>query len=212
MIINEERMLQHLKKAAIFFSMLVNMTPALSAEVVSLDQQNVTFLRSFLPQQKSFATKEESQIKAMGLKEMNRSIDFNQTAHIRMKQTYGGYQVLQGEAILHIPNGAHTGKTFANVMMRAEQSKASNMNGRVYQKLESDLQNSPPIIFSQAQADKAYHEALNHYIKQTGTKPDISKKESQLIIYIDDKNKAHWAFYIYFYGKNGTRPIMPVYI
>lgn len=111
--------------------------------------------------------------------------DFTKTKHIRIKQKYNGYPVWGGDAAIH----------------------GNKMNGTIYQGLANDLQNTPPHIFQAAQAEKA----LQFAIQETGKQTIISSSK-QLMVYVDNNNKAHWAFYIALQTKANKAMAEPVYI
>ena len=70
-------------------------------------------------------------------------------------------------------------------------------------------------MFSQAQKQKAFDQALDHYQGKTGIKQEVQDKQSELIVYVDKDKKAHWAYKISFYVspvKSGTLPAKPIII
>lgn len=188
----------------IFFG--ASFLPAYAAEPVDLSQQNPHILRSFM----SGTSLTANGPAGSDLKEVRQSIDFNQTKHIRLNQTYFGFPVWGGEAIVHIPQSANSSKNFSSFMARGNDSKAK-VNGILYQDLQKDLKNAPTSIFKPEQAQKALTQAISDYAAQSNLKGDIQNKESKMIVYIDDQNKAHWAFYVSFYVK-GKIPAKPVYL
>src|SRR3990167_10034785 len=100
-----------------------------AATPIDLGHQPVSFLakmreQGFLGQQIKF-------------NEVSRSADFNQTLHVRLKQTYLGYPVFGGDAVVHTPNAN-------NQMLTLNQlaTPAASMNGKIYQDLQRDLTNA----------------------------------------------------------------------
>lgn len=179
--------------------------PLYAARPIDLGQQNITFLRQFVSP--TLAAKNES----VSLQAINQDKDFNQTLHVRMNETYAGYPVWGGEAIIHIPNGT-TNKNTVGLIAAAEKS-ASTLDGMVYQDLQNDLQNTPAYVFSAAQAQKALAQAISLYENKIKKKANIQKSQTQLMVYVDDENKAHWVFHVNFYVKSSTsRSSMPVFL
>lgn len=178
-----------------------------AAKPIDLSHQNINVLQSFL----------STQAAAQGaptLKEVNRSVDFNKTLHVRVKETYAGYPVWGGEAIIHIPNGSKTTQAMSQVMSAAQANHGS-LDGMVYQNLAADLANTPAIVFTSAQAEKALQQGINAYQHKIGNTAEIKNRQSKLIVFVDNNNKAHWAYQVTFFAapaKTGLAPAMPVYI
>src|SRR3990167_3213100 len=174
-------------------------TSAWAAKPVDLKHQPVTALQSF------FSANTASNPSA--LKPVRQSVDFNQTTHVRLKQTYAGYPVFGGEAIIHIPKGGNT--TFAGLTT----NKNADMNGMVYQDLNKDLSNTPAFVFTQAQAEKALNQAIMLYQQKTGSKQEALQTKTNLMVYVDKDNKAHWTFLVSFLVKPAKSiPVKPTYI
>lgn len=183
----------------------VTLLPAYAAKPVNLNKQDIRILRAFTP---------SAGLKGMDgggdLKEIKHSKDFKDTTHVRYYQTYFDYTVWGGEVILHIPNTSTNTRHYSSLMVRAEQENAT-MNGVLYQDLKKDLANTPPFVFSEEQAEKAFVAALTNYQASAKRKGEVSEKESNLIVYIDDNSKAHWAYHVTFYLE-GRTPAAPNYI
>lgn len=105
------------------------------------------------------------------LKPIAKSIDFNQTTHVRLQQYYDGYPVWGAQAIMHYPAQKLAAKT--------------SMNGTIYQNLSHDLAGNAAQQFSNIQARKAMLAIRN----------DNNAKQTP-IIYVDHNHQAHWAFLI----------------
>jgi pseudolysin len=116
--------------------------------------------------------------KAPALEAYQQSTDFNHTTHIRMKQMYNGYPVWGATGVKHI-NAAHT-----------------KMNGRAYLALDADLRGTPDFIFGEAQTQNALAAAIKLATDEYTQTIEPTKKSPSLIVYIDENNKAHWAFYV----------------
>lgn len=186
------------------FIFAVFVTPAIAAIPVDLSKQNTQFLKLIeIPTGLSPSSK-------ASVKEISHAVDFNQTTHIRLKQTYSGYPVWGGDGVVHITKNA------ANRRARSNGSGVANktMNGTFYEALDKDLMNPPANIFSAEYADKMLKKAMDQYkAGKSSVEHLIQSKQSQLIVYVDKNNTAHWAFHISFYIKsNTTRPTQPSYI
>lgn len=186
---------------------------AYAAKLVDLSHQNVSSLQSFIPSQ--ISTPKGSTAKGViNVEEVSRSVDFNQTLHVRVKETYSGYPVWGGDGIVHIPHGASTAKSLTNVIGAAKNSNGF-MNGTLYQDINPDLVSAPEYVFSQSQAQKAQQQAISDYQHKLSGKSEIKDQKSSLIVFIDKDNKAHWAYLVSFYAtppKMGEMPAKPVYI
>lgn len=160
---------------------LACVTSVFAAKPIDLKSQPVSSLQSFI-------TPSISAAPSSSLKQIRSEVDFNQTTHLRVQQTFGGYPVWGGDAIVHVPHGVNV--SLANL---ANSPKAS-MNGILYQDLKNDLANAPAYIFNANQADKALQHAIQNYQQSTGSKNAASETKSNLVVFVDKKNKAHWAY------------------
>jgi pseudolysin len=162
---------------------VIGMNAAWSATPVDLQHQPVSFLKtlSLMPQ--------------AALKQTSSSVDFNQTSHIRMQQTYNGYKVWGADAVAHIPASNQT--TSLQNLSNTQQAQGS-LNGMIYQDLASDLASTPSYVFTPAQADKAQQHAIQAYGQAHGIKNNSHDASSELMVFVDKNNKAHWAFLVNF--------------
>lgn len=169
----------------------------LAAIPLDLRQQDVSVLNQF----------------EKNLVETKRSVDFNQTLHVRMQQTYQSYPIWGADIVLHIPQGGQSPKIIKELISMAKQHQGF-ANGKLYNQLEKDLANAPAYVFEKEQAKRAEQTAVNSFLKANG-KHDIANISSQLIVYVDENNQAHWAFKIAFEAdpsKAGELPAQPIYI
>lgn len=183
-----------LLKTCIFYLFLTH--SAFAAEVVMLHHDPVaTLLKLNHLNMKTLSYHNEDIV--ANLIPTKQTIDFNQTAHIRYQQTYGGYPVFGGEVIAHIPHHQVKTNHFLSFKEVGER-KNGYVNGRVYVNLTAELQKAPEFVFSKQQGELALEKTIaNHFAKnKVGV---IQKKSSDLLIYIDKKNKAHFAFKVIFY-------------
>lgn len=115
--------------------------------------------------------------------ELNRAVDPQGMTHIRMQQTVNGYPVWGGDYVMHVPAGKNlTGAT-------------TTMSGTVYQNIEADLTNTPTIVFSAAQKQSAIATIIKSKLAKD---PLRGQPEANLIVYVDQQNKAHWAYHLRF--------------
>lgn len=163
------------------------MSSAFAAKPVDLSHQSVSVLKSFVVPAQS------------GVKQLSSSVDFNQTEHVRIVQTYAGYPVWGADAVVHAPHGHKDSIT----KIMAGNNSAVTMNGTMYQDLNQDLHNSPAFIFSSEQANKALQKLIQSYEKKTVGKVDIKDSKSNLIVFVDKNKKAHWAYLVEFYANAG---------
>lgn len=161
--------------------------PVFAAKSVDLSHQNIQYLKS-LTASKTFAA-----TAGVSIKETSQSTDFNQTSHTRIQQHYAGYPVWGGDAVIHTPQGKN--KNLHSLMASADTAQ-STMNGNVYEDLQKDLQSTPAHVFTDAQGDKALAQAIINFKNKTGMQVDVLQQKKQLMVYVDKKAKAHWAFYV----------------
>jgi len=146
----------------------------------------------------SSAGNEQSQNK-IELKQLKKEIDSQGITHIRLQQFYKGIPVWGSEITRHIPAGA-----------RAASKSQPYANGVIFQDLSGDLPLAPPM---QAQMSASEEYALQAYKNKIGKEAIPLKRESQLVVYIDDNQKAHWAVHVEFYFSNNHQmPENPHYL
>jgi pseudolysin len=194
-------MIKHFRRV-VCFSVLsaVCYTNVSAATAINLSTQPASVLQSLMSG--SSLTKNNVQ-----LHETKRSVDFKQTAHVRIQQTYAGYPVMGADAVVHIPHGTR---------MSALAASNNTMNGTLYNNLDRDLVNAPAYIFTDAQAQKALQAAIDLYDKKTGVNSVVSASKTEMLVFIDKATqKAHYAYRVSFYvppTEAGTIPAKPVYI
>lgn len=169
---------------------LANATNA--ATEINLHKQNAAFL------QKQFAAQTGSKVK---IETIRTDIDFNNTAHTRIQQTYDGIPVWNATGVIHTPKS--TG-------MKLTAENNSTMNGVIYEGLENDLASAPSFAFVKAQHTKALTAAKNAFTNKTRVAANAFKNDkSQLIIFVDENKKAHYAYltsFDYYTATSATRP------
>ncbi len=117
------------------------------------------------------------------VKELSREVDTQGMTHIRMQQIVNGYPVLGSDYIIHVPKGEKI------------DGKTTTINGITYENLSVDLKNPPSFIFNAEQKQKA----MNYLIKLNHAKEKIQgETKINTLVYIDEKNVAHWAYLIQF--------------
>jgi pseudolysin len=178
-----------------------------AAKPINLRQQPISVMQSL------FAAPTAAATTGIAVKEINRNVDFKKTLHIRVQETYSGYPVWGADAVIHIPNGMKSSKSMTGMMAGLKAANAT-MNGMFYQNLHTDLANTPEIVFTATQSQKALQNAIDAYKQQT-TSAAISEEQSSLIVYIDSDNKAHWAYKVSFRSEptaTTEKPAKMVYI
>lgn len=117
----------------------------------------------------------------------NEHTDFKGTNHVRFQEKYQGYSVWGADLIVHVPKEAQT--TPGQFDFEDLSNKNTFMNGTIYIELDKDLPPAPFNVDSN-QLENAFSKAEKNYGKM------LSDKKSELIVYVDHNNKAHWAFKI----------------
>ena len=72
------------------------------------------------------------------LEETGRSVDFNGTLHIFVKETYRSHPIWGGDAAIHVPKSKTENLSLSRVI-NAEKSQNTTMNGTIYDDLKTDL-------------------------------------------------------------------------
>lgn len=159
---------------------LACMTSAFAAKPVELKFQSAKALQAF--------TVSANTANAINLKYLNTSTDMQHQTHVRMQETFSGYPVWGADVIIHT---SQTDNTSLNGLMA---NPNATVNGVLYQDLNKDLNEKP----SDAQANKALDQAINLYFKNKSGNQSVREKKSELMVFIDTKNKAHWAYLVSF--------------
>lgn len=142
------------------------------------------------------------------------SVDFKHIAHVRLVQMYQGYAVWGGDVIMHIPDGGKISAEQASQMLLSpSRYRNSTINGKMYRNLAQDLGKPAHYIFEKSQTEKALDTIIMQYQQATNTQQPVTHKTVSMIVFVDNKNLAHWAFFISFLTKttNGL-PTKPNYI
>ena len=118
--------------------------------------------------------------------------DFKKKVHTRIQQTFQGYPIFGAEVIQH-QDGA--------------------MDGVAYTGLAQDLINTSATVFTTAQSTKALQATIAAFANQNNLTVTPIDSHVELKVYVDEKQMAHWAFFITIYVKtpNGI-PQNPTYI
>lgn len=188
-----------LKFSLLPISLLVFM-PAHAAEKINLMQQPLSTLNTL--------SYDQSNINVI---ETSRAVDANQTLHVRIQETYAGYPVFGADAVMHVPHASDHQASLANM----SSTKNTYMNGIFYKEINADLANTSKIVFTTLQAQKALASVIDHYQHKIGVKANVQEQKNELMVYVDNNNKAHWAYKISFFVpalKAGTPPSRPTYI
>jgi len=130
------------------------------------------------------------------LKEIKREKDVNQTTHVRYQQMYEGIPVFGGDVVIHNPKSSLRG--------------APSVTGYFYKNIQNDLMADVKKLRQGFAADKAMQEALRLYPEKHAV---ISEKKSELMIYVDAQNKAHYVYLVSFFAKpEKGMPSIPTFI
>jgi pseudolysin len=175
---------------------LACLSTVFAAQPINLTHQPVSILNSFAAAESS-------------LKQISSDVDFNQTQHVRLKQTYLGYPVWGGDIVAHVPNSSGTS---LKKLLSGEKSTAS-LNGTLYRDLAKDLTVSVDWVSNPAQKKLALQHAVELYQKNAGIQQMPSETQNDLIVYIDQDNKAHWTYLISFLMQPAqAMPAKPTYL
>lgn len=177
-----------------------------AATPIDISHKGTSYLQSFLGKPGFTSANKNT------LQELKRGVDFNHTMHVRAQQTYAGYPVWGSDILVHVVEGNPKAAGITGVVASANQAQ-TKMNGTLFQELDNDLRGTPAYVFTEAQAKLAFDRAVNLYQKEIGTQFEVVDHKKQLLVYVDEHNKAHFAFHVSIYGKNISGfPTIPTYI
>lgn len=151
-----------------------------AAEPVSLGDESLTALQADF--QMTAPGIDQATMSTSALHVIKQRTDVNQINHIRVQQKYHGFDVFGGYGILHSP------KLVASLIADTKEDN-TRMNGVVFKGLDSELGEPSPDF------EKNKQQALNAHIKQFDSMA-LSEENVQPLVYIDEDNKAHWAYQV----------------
>lgn len=185
--------------ASIF--LFIHFVTSLAADKIDVNNKNMLSLQNYLGLEKTYlACQRYGGDHCHSLQINKKSKDFNGTSHIRARQMFAGYPVWGGDIILHLAG-------------EDRNSNSANMNGFLYQNIEKDLSIAQAYLFTKERRELALQKALETYEHKNGAPQNVHKEKSELIVYIDEQQKAHWAFHVNFYVfSNSGMPALPNYI
>lgn len=178
------------------------LTSALAAQSVDLSQQKAAIM---LPSMTG---------SALQVHETSRVAGNNQMLHIRVQQTFAGYDVWGADGVVHIKHGAGATKTLTGAVSSASAQDVF-MNGTMYRGLDADLASAPKTVFSADQANKALQLGMSNHEHTVGGSTQISAQQSKLIVFVDANHKAHWAYHVSFDAaavREGALPAKPNFL
>jgi pseudolysin len=185
---------------------LLGMTSLWAARAVDLRHQPQTFMHSM----SAMAVAADNTAQP-AFKIISSNVDKNHTTHTRIQQTYQGYNVWGGAAVMHVPNSDKV--TNVTALHQMVSMPRTTMTGTIYEDLAADLHEAPSYIFGAPQADKALQQAIQLYEQQTATKNPVTQTKTTLQVYVDENNKAHWAYLVSFkFAAKTGMPARPVFI
>lgn len=175
-------MVQHRRQFVISLSLMTLFAiPASAAEPVSLHATPFSKIKTLFQVQVPGLLKSDNALEN-DLHLVQEDQDKHHVMHARMQQYYLGVPVFGGYAIVHAR------KPFMQ-MWNSRESVSVSMNGQLYQGLKADL-GVPTKDFASRAADALQH-FKEHYPQQ-----QISDEAVHPMIYIDNDNRAHWAYQV----------------
>ncbi len=170
-----------------------------AANPIDLSKQNASFLGEFVFSKTAAAP--------VRLQEIKRVTGADQAVHVRVQQTYLGYTVWGADAVVHLPKGSNA-KSLTDVVMSAKNEKDA-LDGTLYTGLQNDLADTSPLVFNADQAKKAEQQAIASYQHKVGLNAAVSNVSTQLIVFVDSANKAHWAYLVKFSAEPAQANAIP---
>jgi len=191
------------------FLLLMTSQTAMSANLLNLTNQATTVLNSFA------STTPLTKRNTVTLAEINRYNDRNHITHIRVQEYYEQYPVLNAQAVIHVSHFKAKQKTLSQILKNI--SNADSMNGNLFTNIEADLAKSSTVQLTPQQSERAIQFATRHFVSKEDQTDGIiiSNPSSKQIVWLDDKNHAHWAYQVTFDATRapiGRVPAKPTYI
>jgi len=177
-----------------------------AAKPLDLNHQSITALQSLVTHP-SFADR------GIQFEEFRRTTDFNNTTHVRIQESYMGYPVWGSDAIIHVP-GNEAPRSLSAVLALAK-ARNGSMDGTVFQDINVDLMKTSNATLSAAQAEKAVVTVVREYQQTSGNKNNATNTETKILVFVNDKNEARWAYQVSFDmapAAERALPAKPVYI
>ena len=182
------------KKNIFILSLLASacVTSAFAAKPIDLQHKPVSYLKSFVSVAPNQAT----------LERVSSSKDFNNTTHVRLKQTVSGAPVWGSDVVVHSPKGSDGS---LNALLA---NQNASMNGVVYEELKKDLGKMPVV-----KPETVVKHAVQQFQQTTGNVNAVTEENASLMVYVDENNKAHWTFLVSFLVSPAQGlPTKPTYI
>ncbi|WP_367606421.1 M4 family metallopeptidase [Legionella sp. W05-934-2] len=149
-------------------------TASVAATQIDLHKASFNQIRT----QFSIADTQQLKMDKNAIQFLKKHIDKNKITHARYQQYYHGVKVFGGHAIFH-------GKAMDKLSLTGAQP--AKMNGRLYANLANELGEPNQSFHSNANV------ALKTFLKAYAGE-SLSEESVTPMVYIDDKNKAHWAY------------------
>lgn len=155
-------------------SLVLSANMAISATPIQLGASSMAFLQQQFVVAKIGASSSNSAVHKLQV--MSSHKDTRAVVHTRMQQMYQNLPVIGGYAIIHGKDGQH---------LVSPHAKATGM---IYKDLAADLGSRPSDNSQQALTS----------LMATYAASQISEKQVEPVIYIDQHDKAHWAYKVSF--------------
>lgn len=167
------------KHLSLWFKALIFMICSSSlygAERISLKKMSLGDLQKLMVIPRIDAQSQHDLSSSSDLSVIERHTDRHQIEHVRMQQQYAGLPVMGGYAIFHQNRSKDI-------------SDSVTMNGTLYQKLQQDLGERPPELLLKSKA------VLMSFSQQFPAS-QITDKQINPIIYVDESHRAYWAYQV----------------
>lgn len=180
--------------------------PALSAQPVNLAQQPFSVLSA--PAVHVLSATGTHDTYTTSVRQTGHHQDARHVTHIRIQQTFSGIPVWGTDAVVHVP--ASTGSVSFTTLM-AHPAPGISMNGIFYKNIGADLPLSAEKVLSREYAAAALQQALTLFRQGSGATFSITDTATEPMVFVDEKNRAHWVFKIRFSAQASHHaPVMPV--
>lgn len=182
-----------MKRIVIFTLFLLCTTPALAVNVLSLDHQSVSVLKTF-----SWSPSLSALMQGDTLKQTATHVGAHGLLHVRFQQQYRGLNVLGADGVVHVPNGQSLASL--QTFIQAPHLGAS-LSGQVYQGVALDLL-ANANSFNAHNQTKAISAAIAMYKANDTQQVKITREKAVPSIYIEPLlKKAHYVYEITFFAE-----------
>lgn len=190
-----------MKRLFLFTLFLLCTTPVLAANVLSLNRQPVSVLKTF-----SWSPSLSGLMQGDTLKQTTAHVDQHGLLHIRFQQQYRGLNVLGADGVMHVPN--HQSSASLQTLIQTPNAGAT-LSGDLYQGVAVDLPANSNSFNAHNEA-RAISAAISTYKTMVSEPVNITRQKAAPSIYIEPSTqKAHYVYEVTFFAEALQGNVLP---